>query len=76
MPAAKVALPSKRTLNRPLNLLFPIECSNINDTEDKTENMKDDMDTVQKGDNVVVQPKKQSAKRAELKIKNRTKVLS
>ena len=75
--AAKVTLPSKKTLNRPLKLLYPIECSNMRDTdsEDKNENMKADMDTKKVSDNVV-RPKRQAAQKAELRLKTWAKVLS
>ena len=33
--AAKVVLPSKKTINRPLKLLYPIECPEITDDENK-----------------------------------------
>ncbi|XP_056016812.1 uncharacterized protein LOC130053511 [Ostrea edulis] len=37
MRSGKVLLPSKRTINRPLNLLYPIECSEKSDSKKSVE---------------------------------------
>ena len=40
--AAKVLLPARNTINRPLNLLYPLECHEENITEDKLADKKDE----------------------------------
>ena len=70
--SGKVMLPNKKTLNRPLNLLYPIECVQGCDTNDADTNdvdrhdIKNDTNSAEQS----VRPKRRAAERAKERMKD------
>ena len=78
MRAAKVLLVTKGTVNRPLNLLYPIECESIvNDTTEKSEQLSNSNDQSQEKihkstkESTLQKPTRQSTKKATVDARDK-----
>ncbi|XP_066926074.1 uncharacterized protein [Clytia hemisphaerica] len=70
--AAKVLLATKNTVNRSLNLLYPLECENDFKVEDDlTTGDIDDNQDVKQANEKEIQPKQRSTRRAALEARDR-----
>lgn len=67
--SAKVLLPNNKTIGRPINLLFPIECP-LTDAQEMIQSSNGENTSEQGGDKTdFVKPKRNAARKAEQRIK-------